>query len=266
MFRRLGNKNAIAPLIYPLFPKHSVYYEPFFGVGGMYFQKPKSKYALLNDLNSEVMNLFLIIKDQKEDLLEILSITPLSEELFNYWKVNNEIDNLHRALRFLYLSSFSLYGKGDTFRLMHSDASYKSKLNKLVVTASAFLQNTVLSNKDHKSFVQDFAVSESHIPARKRFIYNDPPYVGTCQNYNLPTWQLEDLYNLINNCIETTIPFAVSEFKNEQTVAIAKELNLDIINITESYNMGKPETEILMINYDLQVDPPQTSFNFKNIS
>ena len=52
--RRLGNKTKIAQDIQKYFPKHNLYVEPFFGAGGMFFNKPKAKYNVLNDLDVDV--------------------------------------------------------------------------------------------------------------------------------------------------------------------------------------------------------------------
>lgn len=51
ILRRLGNKQAIAHKIIPYFPPHKIYIEPFFGAGGMFFNKPKAKYNIVNDLD-----------------------------------------------------------------------------------------------------------------------------------------------------------------------------------------------------------------------
>ena len=72
---RVGNKKRIASYIYKLFPEHNLYIEPFFGAGGMFFQKPRSKYNIVNDLDSDVYNLFMVILNQKEDFKKLLEIT-----------------------------------------------------------------------------------------------------------------------------------------------------------------------------------------------
>mgnify|MGYP000483512947 CR=1 FL=1 len=65
------------------------------------------------------------LKNPKEEFLNLFSITPMSEELFNYWLKNKETEPIEKALRFLFLSSFSYLGKNDTFMLLHSNCSYK---------------------------------------------------------------------------------------------------------------------------------------------
>lgn len=73
ILRRLGNKQAIAEKIIPYFPAHKIYIEPFFGAGGMFFNKPKAKYNIVNDLDSDVFNLFDIILNRKDGLKKCLS-------------------------------------------------------------------------------------------------------------------------------------------------------------------------------------------------
>ncbi len=51
ILRRLGSKANIVKNIQTYFPEHSVYVEPFFGAGGMYFNKPKVGNNILNDLD-----------------------------------------------------------------------------------------------------------------------------------------------------------------------------------------------------------------------
>jgi site-specific DNA-adenine methylase len=68
ILRRIGNKQGIADKIQQYFPQHTIYIEPFFGAGGMFFNKPKAKYNIVNDLDSDVFNLFQVVSNQKDEL------------------------------------------------------------------------------------------------------------------------------------------------------------------------------------------------------
>ena len=74
ILRRLGNKKKIAKEIQKHFPVHKIYIEPFFGAGGMFFNKPKVKYNFLNDNDSEVFNLFNVVSTKKEQFEELFKI------------------------------------------------------------------------------------------------------------------------------------------------------------------------------------------------
>lgn len=110
---RQGNKRRIAHQIIPYFPKHEVYLEPFFGAGGMFFSKVKSKYNFLNDLDDDVYNLFKVLLNQKEEFKEKIELLVHHHSLFKDWKNAKEQQPILKALRFLYLSSFSYLGFGD---------------------------------------------------------------------------------------------------------------------------------------------------------
>ena len=78
ILRRLGNKKKIAVEIQKYFPPHKIYIEPFFGAGGMFFNKPKAETNILNDLDSDVFNLFNIITNNGNEFLEHFKVTPYS--------------------------------------------------------------------------------------------------------------------------------------------------------------------------------------------
>ena len=80
ILRRLGNKGKIAEKIQRYFPPHKIYLEPFFGAGGMFFNKPKAKYNIVNDLDSDVFNLFQVVMNQKEELEKAFLLMPIHSD------------------------------------------------------------------------------------------------------------------------------------------------------------------------------------------
>ena len=112
ILRRLGNKKQIAKEIQKHFPAHKIYIEPFFGAGGMFFNKPKANNNIVNDIDSDVFNLFQVVSNQKDELERRFKQMPIHEDLLNYWKINCETDPISRALRFILISNFTLFGTG----------------------------------------------------------------------------------------------------------------------------------------------------------
>ena len=102
ILRRIGNKSRIADKIIPFLPDHKIYIEPFFGAGGMFFNKQKSQYNIINDLDSDVFNLFMVVSNQKQELINAFKLMPISDDLFQYWRVNLETDPIKKAIRFLF--------------------------------------------------------------------------------------------------------------------------------------------------------------------
>lgn len=250
ILRRLGNKQKVASDIIPHFPPHKIYIEPFFGAGGMFFSKPRSKYSILNDMDSDVFNLFQVVKDNMEEFVWLFSVTPMSEELFIYWYKNEETDSVKKALRFLFLSSFSYLGKADTFRLLHSDCSYKIKLANLIKECANYFSTSMFRNKDFREFFKDVYESEAHIPNKHRFIYADPPYLDTTENYSTPDWTENDVVDLFDTLESTEIKFAMSEFAHPFILDQVKKRGLNQIVIGDRLNIKNRSVEMLFTNYD----------------
>ena len=64
-------------------PEHKTYLEPFFGSGAVFFNKPKSQIETINDLDSNIVNLFKVIRDNPEELTYKVNFTPLSREEYH---------------------------------------------------------------------------------------------------------------------------------------------------------------------------------------
>jgi DNA adenine methylase len=102
ILRRLGNKKKIATKIQAHFPPHKIYIEPFFGAGGMFFNKPKAKYNIVNDLDSDVFNLFQVVMNQRDELEKAFKMMPIHSDLLDYWKKHTETEPIKKALRFYF--------------------------------------------------------------------------------------------------------------------------------------------------------------------
>jgi DNA adenine methylase len=253
ILRRLGNKKKISDEIQKYFPPHKIYIEPFFGAGGMFFNKPKAKYNIVNDLDSDVFNLFQVVINQKEELEKAFYMMPIHSDLLNYWKKNNETEPIKKALRFLFLSNFLLFGNNGSLRHGASggNKSIGSKISILEDLKPTFdyLFGIDFKNWDFRKFIDKLSfINDGRNDQEKTFIYNDPPYLGTSDNYSssFSEQDSEDLFN----CLETSkCKFAMSEFDNPFILYQAKQRGLNVIIIGERQNIKNRRTEILVTNY-----------------
>ena len=244
ILRRLGNKQKIAKQIQAYFPPHKIYIEPFFGAGGMFFNKPKAKYNIVNDLDSDVFNLFQVVMNNKEELEKAFYIMPIHSDLLEYWKHHLETEPIKKALRFLLLSNCTLLGKQDT--LFNGAENPKEIVLKSLKPTFEKLNNVQFFNKDFKKFLNLLRDKNSC----DSFVYNDSPYLKTVDTYsNSDTWTEQDSFDLFEANQNTGCKWAMSEFNHPFILKQAKERNLNVITIGERQNLKNRRTEILITNY-----------------
>jgi len=251
---RLGNKSKIANDIYINFPNHLIYIETCLGAGGMFFNKPKAKYNILNDLDDDVYNLWIVVMTRKEELINAYKAMPLHNGLLQYWKNNTELDPILKALRFLLLSNSTFLGKMDT--LSFTIRSYsKSKFLKNIEDIFLFIRNALINNCDFRKFLNDLNFTDVDYgkPSNERemtLIYHDPPYLGTTSTYNTNKWKEKDVIDSFDCLEKTRCNFAYSEFDHPFVIEQAKKRGHNIINIGERCNLKNRRKEVLITNYD----------------
>jgi DNA adenine methylase len=98
----------LAPWIISHFPTHRVYCEAFGGGASVLLRKPRSYDEIYNDLDSEMVNLFRIVRDRGLELREKLELTPFAREEFKEAYLES-CDPLERA-RQTVIKSFMGFG------------------------------------------------------------------------------------------------------------------------------------------------------------
>jgi len=78
-----GSKWNIARRLVELIPEHHSYLEPYAGSLALLFNKPPSAIETINDLDSNVTNLFQCIQKDSERLARLVITTPFSREIYN---------------------------------------------------------------------------------------------------------------------------------------------------------------------------------------
>lgn len=254
MLRRLGNKTRLLPKLLPLFPeKITTFIDMFMGSGAVTFAMvDRAKYIIANDKDEEVFNLFMVLREHKDELIEAIKIMPIHEALFNHWKQQQEHDCVWRATRFLMLSNFGLYGKPETLRI--GERNDKDSI-----------LNNIIGGFDSIRHVQflcaDFRNIFSKIEWKERtpehaFIYSDPPYIGTDNNYQ-ESFTEQDTQDLFEILVKSGIRFAISEFDNQFVLELAEKHGLHVTELGERRNLKNRRTEILITNY--KTTPRQSS-------
>ena len=100
-----GGKYSHLDWLLPLLPKTTHYCEPFGGSAAVLINREPSPVETYNDVHSDVVNFFRVLREQKDALVEAIGLTPFSREEFERAISNEEgISDLERARRFYILA------------------------------------------------------------------------------------------------------------------------------------------------------------------
>jgi len=97
-----GGKFSHLDWLIPLLPKTKHYCEPFGGSAAVLLNREPSPVETYNDIDGDISNFFRVLRNQKDELIEAIGLTPFSREEFNVAisEPRGSISDLERARRF----------------------------------------------------------------------------------------------------------------------------------------------------------------------
>ena len=243
--RMRGSKKKILPELLAHFPqsRRLVFVDLFMGSGVVSMAMAKlGYYVIANDINNDVYNLFMVLKNNKQELWDRLNSTPYSDSLFDSWKENKETDPVWRAVRFLCLVNFSMYGCGGTMSFGHEKNAKQITLDCI---RDFSMPNIRLMSKSFDKALSSIANND------KYFYYADPPYPDARQSY-ASTFTCDDWDRMVGALIELGQLFAISDLKNSYAHKRSVELGLYEYEVKKILNVKNHATEMLFTNYEVE--------------
>jgi DNA adenine methylase len=252
-FGWIGGKTKLADWLISQFPPHKIYVEVFGGSLSVLYAKTKPKSRLhgtevVNDINSDIINLHRIIQKRPESLSNCLNDLLVSRELFYEIKAGRTPRNdIEQAAFTYYLFSQSFASGGNHFRKCMKDRHPKS-IYKSFKKYSERLKGVVIENMPFEKLIAEYDTPDT-------FFYCDPPYYGyeryythsACHNSLAETLrgikgkfllsyndceEIRELYKGFNTNLTKKISYTLS------TVANKKNKTVNEIFITNYQNIG----------------------------
>ncbi len=187
LFGYMGGKTRLSSQIVKFIPNHKVYVEPFFGSGQVMFRKgykdvknTHNYREIINDLDYNLINLYIQIKDNPVKLIEELNLILYNENEHNKYKTNrneyNELNNIKKQQYYLF-NTISSFGKriNGGFQYSKTGEDNTKTFNNKIQTIKQFherLKNTYIFNRNYKEIIKKF-------DSKDTFFYFDPPYKDT---------------------------------------------------------------------------------------
>jgi DNA adenine methylase len=177
--RYYGGKWNLAPWIISHFPEHKNYVEPCGGAASVLLQKPRSPLETYNDIDGNVVNFFRVLRDQPNELIRRIRLTPWARAEYEL-SLTLDGDDVERARRYFCALSMSMNGatvqssssrgwKNTTDVRGRAASAFDFTNDALQVIADRFV-GVQIECRDCLNIISRFDNDEA-------LIYFDPPYV-----------------------------------------------------------------------------------------
>ena len=266
----VGGKRQLMPSIVANLPeniKDYIYVEPFIGGGALFFNlQPKN--AIINDFNEELINVYLVIKNNLEELIKDLK--KHKNEAEYYYSIrsldrNGKLSKLtavQRASRIIFLNKTCFNGlyrvnSSGEFNTLFGRYINPNIVNEPTLKAvNKYLNN---NNIDIKSGDYSTILKKAN---KKSFVYLDPPYHPISESSNFTGyiqggWNKIDQINLKISCDELNkkgVKFLLSNSSTAFIKDLYKDYKITIVNANRAINSNGADRgeikEFLIRNYE----------------
>lgn len=263
-----GGKTQILDKIEAMMPeKYNMYYEPFVGAGSVLFKIQPSK-AIINDLNSQLLNIYNVAKNDHAKLYKAVKKLDDSEITLDFYKhIRSEFNkkiksetSISTATKFIWLNKHCFNGLYRVNKHGHFNVPW----NKKTTGDSIQYQNLVEINSylnESSIEIRNVDFEEACFDVKKGdFVYFDSPYLPETKTADFTSYtkngfntddhiRLADLYRRLDSLgayvmlSNNDVPMVHELYKGFKIVEIDVRRS---INSNAKKRKGK---EVIIINY-----------------
>ena len=269
----VGGKRQLISEIEPLIPKRiSTYVEPFVGGGAVLFHLQPKK-AIINDYNQELMNVYQVIKDKPNELIEVLQEHKglNSEDYFYEIRSLDRSENyenmtdVEKAGRVIYLNKTCFNGLFRVNRAGFFNTPYGKYKNPSIVNEVTIKAVSNYFNSAKIKFLTGDYKEALRRLRRGAFVYFDPPYVpisssSSFTGYTEHGFDYEKQVELRDECLKLHnrgVKFLQSNSYSPEILELysdQKVFNIEIVKAKRSINSQVDKrgeiSEVLIYNYE----------------
>ena len=258
-FPYYGGKNSHLGWLLPLLPYTDRYVEPFGGSAAVLMNRDRSPVEVYNDIDNDVVNFFRVLREQHDELIDLLHLTPYSKTEFHNAHEPTD-DPLERARRFFTEIRQSFLGKrregkSQTWALgLQLDSTFSKAANRWLGSIEKLKAVAIRFMGVHiECRPANYIIKAYDDP--NSFQYLDPPYIPESRvshgdfRYEMTKEEHKELLELVLSCESK---FAISSYDN----SLYNEMLKDWFRFEDKLKglagpRGKRQ-EILYTNYDTQ--------------
>ncbi|KAB2769469.1 DNA adenine methylase [Brucella anthropi] len=255
----IGGKKQLAQRVASVIEQipHSVYAEPFVGMGGVFFRRQLvPKCEVINDISGDVITLFRILQRHYPQFMETLKFQITSRREFERLKAcdPSTLTDLERAARFLYLQRLAFGGKV-TGRNYGVDTGGSARFNvtrlgPLLEEIHERLAGVQIENLSWSDFIDRY-------DAPGTLFYMDPPYFGCETDYGKDVFSRLDFERIAARMANIKGRFMVSLNDTPEVRAVFSAYKICDVALTYTIGSGqaKPVGEVIIMDRKLPAVP-----------
>jgi DNA adenine methylase Dam len=191
-----GGKSHIVLKLLKLVPAHDTYVEPFAGGAALYWKKEPVKTEVLNDLDKDIANAYVFIKNLDEGSIEKVKNMDWKADKEKFFKLRDSpvpSDPVQRFYRFFYVHYNSYGGSRKTFGYKTKEPTCFDKY----MGYSKRMSNTKVFSTDYGKVIRKY-------DSPSTFIYLDPPYPNEWPGHTgTKSWgikEVKELHDILKSC------------------------------------------------------------------
>jgi len=226
-FGYFGAKLRLAKRIAKMLPPHNAWVEVFCGSAAVTMVKKAAPIEIINDADSQVVNLFRQLRERPEDLRRLIELTPYSREEFEaVYRKGGKLSGLEGARRFLVASMMTVNGamgsngtgkrhSGFSYSQAYARNGQEARVNRWNALPARLLKvverlkHVRIENRDALALFRMF------LDRPATLVYLDPPYLmDRDQKYRIDANEEEFHKKLLKLCLKAKCMVLVSGYDN----------------------------------------------------
>ncbi len=266
----VGGKRQIINELNQYLPKdgYTKYYEPFLGGAAMLFHlQPQN--AVVNDVNSDLINMYQVIKNNVEELIQELETHPNEEQHFydvRDWdrdkEAYNERTDVQKAARLIFLNKTCYNGLFRVNNAGEFNTPFGHYVNPGIVNPPVLRAVSNYFNNNEITFLNgDFSTALNNV-TKKSFVYLDPPYDPISDSSSFTGYtkggfgreQQESLKETCDRLNKKNVKFMLSNSATEFIKNLYKDYTIRTIQAKRSVNSIASRRglvdEVIVTNYE----------------
>ena len=250
--RWFGGKGNFTQHLLPLIPDHKCYVEVFGGGASLLFAKEPSKVEIYNDLDSDVVAFFQVLRDKstRQEFHEKCHYTPFSTKVYSEYRKtwHEQTDLVERVYQWFVVARMCRNGNFGHSLCMFSNNRDRAGWFKQIVDeidmVAERLRGVTIECNDWSEIIRRY-------DAPYTVFYLDPPYLPSTRSspkYYRCEMTEDDHVELIKTLASIKGKVILSGYRSELYETLGwsrKEIELQNLH-------GKVKTECLWHNYEIQ--------------